>query len=368
VPAVWPTPVSRPILKARSRGDRGLLKALIGSPPQPLDPLPSHRGEGDAPALSSPHPQPPHPLAAGSFFLVGEATENGINIRLAWRCALALYCHRMSRSRQSAEPQVRAASVAWASSFVWRNRASVWGHLLFASRGMLTVRTDAGLWVVPAHQAIWIPAGVRQEVEIAGGVAMRALYLSDSLGHLLHRRLPQSCRVVQISPLLREILRRAMRLQTLDRRIAPQRHLLDVLLDELTVLPLVPLDLPMPHDPRGARAAALIRADPAARATLADIARAAAASARTLERLFRNETGLPFGVWRQRARLLRALQLLAEGDSVAATARAVGYESPSAFVAAFRRALGVTPGRYFKRSAAGEDETEDPPPSPVAAG
>jgi AraC-like DNA-binding protein len=63
--------------------------------------------------------------------------------------------------------------------------------------------------------------------------------------------------------------------------------------------------------------------------------------------LFRAETGLSFGAWRQRARLLSALQLLAENESVTQTAIAVGYASTSAFVAAFRRALGNTPGQYF---------------------
>jgi len=246
-------------------------------------------------------------------------------------------------------------SVAWAATYTWRDRTSEWGQLLFASRGMLTVYTDAGLWVVPVHQAVWVPPGVRHSVEVAGGVAMRSLYLSRALMDGHRRRLPNTCRVVEISPLLREILRRAMRLQTLDRRITEERHLLDVLLDELTVLPLTPLDLPMPRDARGARAAALIRADPAERHTLAEVARASAASARTLERLFRSETGLPFGVWRQRARLLRALQLLAGGDTVASAANAVGYESTSAFVAAFRRALGTTPGQYFKKAATEEE-------------
>jgi AraC-like DNA-binding protein len=248
-------------------------------------------------------------------------------------------------------------SVAWAAAYTWRDRESEWRQLLFASRGMLTVHTGAGLWVVPAHQAVWIPAGVRHSVEVAGGVALRAVYLSPSVPS----RLPDSCRVVGISPLLREILRRTMRLQTLDRRTAAERHLLELLLDELTVLPLTPLDLPMPRDARGRRAAAWIRADPAARHTLAEVARASAASARTLERLFRGETGLPFGVWRQRARLLRSLQLLAEGETVGAAANAVGYESTSAFVAAFRRALGTTPGRYFKR-AVDEDEEDGPEP------
>jgi AraC-like DNA-binding protein len=249
---------------------------------------------------------------------------------------------------------VRASSVAWAAAYTWRDRVSEWGQLLFASRGMLTVHTDAGLWVVPVHQAVWVPAGVRHSVEVAGGVAMRSLHLRPPV----RARLPETCRVVEVSPLLREILRRAMRLRTLDRRVAEERHLMDILLDEITVLPLMPLDLPMPRDPRGVRAAACIREEPAARHTLAEVARASAASARTLERLFRNETGLPFGVWRQRAKLLRALQLLAEGETVAGVANAVGYESASAFVAAFRRALGTTPGRYFKKAVV-EEEEED---------
>jgi len=272
----------------------------------------------------------------------------------------------MSRSRQPREPEVRTISVAWARPYTWRDRLSEeWGQILFVTRGMMTVHTEAGLWVVPAHQAVWVPPGVRHSVEVAGGVAMRSLYLARSLKR---RSLPEACRVIEISPLLREILRRALRLDTLDRRIAGQRHLLEVLLDEITVLPLVPLDLPMPRDPRAARAAALIRDDPAAPHTLAEVARAAAASARTLERLFRDETGLPFGVWRQRARLLRALQLLAENDTVAGAAGAVGYESTSAFVAAFRRALGTTPGRYFKRAVAElEDEDEVLPPGVQAA-
>ena len=253
-------------------------------------------------------------------------------------------------------------SVAWAAAYIWRDRRSEWGQLLFASRGTLTVHTEVGLWVVPAHQAVWVPAGVRHSVEVAGGIAMRALYLHDSLGRSLHARLPGACRVVEISPLLREILRRAMRLRTLDRRTAEERHLIEVLLDEITILPLVPFDLPIPRDARGARAAALMRADPAARHTLAEVASAAAASPRTLERLFRGETGLPFGVWRQRARLLRALQLLAEGSTtVSALAGAVGYDSASAFVAAFRRALGTTPGRYFRSGAAADDDGEDAP-------
>ena len=75
----------------------------------------------------------------------------------------------------------------------------------------------------------------------------------------------------------------------------------------------------------------------------------AGASARTLSRLFVKETDMTFGAWRQQARLLKALEMLAGGHGVTVAALELGYQSPSAFIAMFRRALGVSPGRYFAR-------------------
>jgi AraC-like DNA-binding protein len=125
--------------------------------------------------------------------------------------------------------------------------------------------------------------------------------------------------------------------------------LIEVLLDEITIVDSAPIELPMPADPRAALAAKLMRESPDGSLALATVARASGASPRTIERLFRNETGIPFATWRQRARVLRAIQLLGAGESVTAVAIGVGFDSTSAFVAAFRRMVGVTPGRYFKR-------------------
>ena len=211
----------------------------------------------------------------------------------------------------------------------------------------MTVATDAGVWVVPPHQAVWVPPSVRHDVEVPPRAALRRVYVKPPFT----RRLPSRCRAVNVSPLLRELLRRAFQLQTLDRRKRDQRNLMDVLLDELALLPGAPIDLPMPRDTRALRAARHVRDTPDGVHTLAKVAKHAGASGRTLERLFRGETGLSFGAWRQRVRLLRALELLADDASVTATALAVGYESTSAFVAAFRRTLGTTPGRYFNPTA-----------------
>jgi AraC-like DNA-binding protein/quercetin dioxygenase-like cupin family protein len=273
--------------------------------------------------------------------------DRSAKISLAAGNPLSLYCQIMSRIRQPAGPHVRTASVTFAADHTWRHHTSDdWAQLVFGSRGALTVHTESGLFVVPRHQAVWVPAGVRHDVDVPRQAALRTLYLR-SLGR---QSLPNTCRVVDITPLLRELLRRIFEFGTLDQRKRQERNLMDVLLDELAVLPRAPIDLPRPRDARAARAAAFLRSSPGERATLSEVARHAGASPRNLERLFRLETGLSFGAWRQRARLLSALRMLAEGASVTKTSFAVGYESTSAFVAAFRRALQKTPGQYFKQS------------------
>jgi AraC-like DNA-binding protein len=93
------------------------------------------------------------------------------------------------------------------------------------------------------------------------------------------------------------------------------------------------------------RLAEALGSDPADSAGLAELARAAGASPRTIQRLFLAETGLPFAQWRQRLRLLHGATALGAGKSVTEAALEAGYAGTSAFIAAFRRHFGVTPSK-----------------------
>ncbi len=104
-----------------------------------------------------------------------------------------------------------------------------------------------------------------------------------------------------------------------------------------------------PQDPRAIRVAALVMSDPSDTLTLAALAATFAISARTLARHFLSDTGVTLGQWRRQFRLTHAITLVAAGRPVKDVALEVGYESPSAFVAAFKRALGTTPARLFRR-------------------
>lgn len=218
-------------------------------------------------------------------------------------------------------------------------------QLVYAARGVMTVKAEAGAWVVPPQRAVWMPPGMAHEVHCAGELAMRSLFIEPAAAEGLAR----SCRVVNVTPLLRELILRAVDLPGLYAEDGPEGRLIALILDEVRNLETAPLHLPLPRDPRLAGIARALLANPADRRGLEDWADELGLSARTLARRFQRELGMGFSAWRQQARLLQAVARLAEGGSVSGLAYDLGYESPSAFIAMFRRAFGVTPGRYFKR-------------------
>jgi AraC-like DNA-binding protein/quercetin dioxygenase-like cupin family protein len=222
----------------------------------------------------------------------------------------------------------------------WHER----GQLVYARAGVMTVTTRAGTFVVPPQRAVWMPPGVEHEVRCATPLSMRTLYIAPS------RRgaLPSGCCVINVSPLLRELILAAVEAPGGARRA---RLIADLLLAEMSTAASAPLHLPEPEDPRLRRVTAALRADPGDRRTLAEIAREAGASSRTLARLFLAETGMTFGQWQRQLRLLAALVRLAQREPVTTIALDLGYDSPSAFIHAFRRALGTTPRRYFEPDA-----------------
>jgi AraC-like DNA-binding protein len=239
--------------------------------------------------------------------------------------------------------RVRTFAVRHIHDHVIAPHAHDWHQLIYASEGVMWVHTAQGDWVVPPSRAVWVPAGVEHGIEMTGTVFVQTLYLAPRIS----RHLPRRCCAVNVSPLLRELIRHVVTLGMLNRDVPPQARLMGFLVDQLSALPTIPLQLPWPCDERAKQAAAWLRAHPGDPGWIKQMARRVATSARTLERLFQKETGLTFGKWRQQLRLLHALRLLAAGRSVTAVALEVGYESASAFIAMFKRTLGTTPHRYF---------------------
>jgi AraC-like DNA-binding protein/quercetin dioxygenase-like cupin family protein len=256
----------------------------------------------------------------------------------------------MSSTRHS-EPEgdgfeVRSFAATFAHGHVLEEHTHPWAQLVYAASGVMRVATPSAAWLVPPTRAIWVPPGVPHAISMRGQVAMRTLYVTPARSG----GLPTECRALEVPPLLRELILHVVGIGMLDPTRPDHERLAGLLLDLLAASETAPLSLPLPRDARARGLADRILAEPGAPATFEQLARGAGASLRTLQRLFLAETGLSLEAWRTRARMQHGVVRLASGVAVTETALEAGYQSPSAFTAAFKRAFGVTPSRYRTRS------------------
>lgn len=236
----------------------------------------------------------------------------------------------------------RTASLAQAVSTP--RHSHPWVQLSYALVGVLHVHSAAGSFVAPPQRAIWVPADLEHEVVSSPGTEMRSLYIDCAASDWA----PSRCRVLEIDSLSRELIRRFCELPVEYDEQGADGRLAQVLLDQLRGAREVGLSLPMPADTRLLRLCHTLQAHPDDRRSLAQWSQVLGASEKTLSRLFLRDTGLTFRAWRQRLRLLGALEPLQRGARVTDVALSCGYDSTSAFIAAFRLQFGETPGEFFR--------------------
>jgi AraC-like DNA-binding protein len=218
----------------------------------------------------------------------------------------------------------------------------------YACRGMVEVKTEAGHYLLPPHQAAWIPAGLHHKTTLNAGVQTLAVLLEPSLVPMAGDRV----RIIAVSALLREMMLYSVRwpisrtesgveadsfFQTLGYVVA------EALDDEM------PLNLPVPTDPVVTAATDYTRTH-LDRVTVSDVTRAVGVSERTLRRIFNTHLGMSWRSYLLRARVLRSMAMLAQPDrSILEVSIAVGFDDAGAFARSFARHCGETPSAYKRR-------------------
>ncbi|MFJ8812425.1 AraC family transcriptional regulator [Amycolatopsis thermoflava] len=220
-------------------------------------------------------------------------------------------------------------------------------QFLHGATGLMEVETADGTWTVPADRAVLIPPRTRHQV-LMRGVSTRSLYLEPAAVPWF----PTRCRVVAVSPLLRELLRAAVDAEPEYPRHGRDAAVMELIRHEIQALAPLPFDLPLPRHARLRALCLEFQRRPDVHAPLSGWAARLHLSERTLNRLFRAETGLTYQRWRQRACALHAIRLLAAGATVTAVASALGYDTPAAFTVMFRRETGSAPSGFLTRGAA----------------
>jgi AraC-like DNA-binding protein/quercetin dioxygenase-like cupin family protein len=224
-------------------------------------------------------------------------------------------------------------------------------QVIYATQGVMEVTVGQSLWLIPPQFAIWIPARTRHSIRMPARVSMRTLYLHPNLTN----RMPKTCAVLQVAPLLRELIVETVRRGEL-RANREDHAMTQVLLAELHTASPMPTQLTLPKDPRALALAQALIANPGSRRPLRTWCKENGVSVRTLERIFRRDVGMDFETWRRQLRLMNAVERLVAGASVKQVAYAVGYRQPSAFVATFRRSFGLTPKAWTAALAAGNHQ------------
>ena len=218
------------------------------------------------------------------------------------------------------------------------------GQLIFIVTGRLQIRTEIGAWLLPPRRAIWIPPDLMHTGDLGGVKAWSHILLPPRRCRLL----PELPQVLAVGSLLEALIQRVAPWDHTVARTPEEARVVSVLIDELRAAQHEPLHLPIPDDKRLLKMVNVVLADLSREHSLEALSSMAGRSARTARRLFSASLGISLAEWRQQALLLRAIDLLAQGESVSAVADALGYASPSNFIAMFRIAFGVTPGRYVK--------------------
>jgi AraC-like DNA-binding protein len=217
-------------------------------------------------------------------------------------------------------------------------------QFLYAEAGTMKVTTDRGAWIIPPHRAVWFPPNYPHQTGALSALEMRTLYISPNA---CPPKAPAIPCIVQVSPFLRELVRRATEMPVEYDEDGHEGRIITVLLDEINWSPAFAIAMPSLRDSRLITIEQALTSEPSSNRTLEEWATEVGASTRTLTRLFQRETGMSFRNWREQFRALTVLPRLVDGAPISTLAVEFGYETPAAFAAMFKRVMGVTPSQYL---------------------
>lgn len=216
------------------------------------------------------------------------------------------------------------------------------GHLIYASEGVLLVESPSGQWLVPPTTAVWLRPGMLHGITATTAVRAYGLFVDEAWS----AQLPARDGVLHVAPLVRELMTALVALPHEGPHRPRDALLGSLLLEELSALAPLPYYLPWPQDALMRRICESMLSAPAQRTTVEALARQHALTPKTLHRRFLKSTGMNWGRWYQQMRLMASIPLLLQGMAITTVALESGYESHSAYTAAFRRQFGRPPSEF----------------------
>jgi AraC-like DNA-binding protein len=244
---------------------------------------------------------------------------------------------------QTAPRPVAAMAKSYPPGYVGYMHSHARAQFLYAAAGTMKLALDLGCWIIPPKRAVWLPAAYVHQTGSIGKLEMRTLYIKEDACPAMAPSVP---RMLTVSPLLHELVMRAVEMPIEYDEAGQDARIIAMLLGEINWRPVHPVSLPALLDDRLRRMEKLLSAHPGDTSTLERWSARLGISPRTLTRLLSKETNLSFQVWRDHIRTFAAIPMLAEGRPLSEIADALGYETAWSFTAMFKRVTGKTPSKY----------------------
>jgi len=219
----------------------------------------------------------------------------------------------------------------------------LWGQFIYASEGVLAVDIGRERYIVPPEQGVWVPPQIEHQVSALSRVTLTSFYLALEF----MPRLPPSSCLMAVGDFLKALINEAKNISPDYDWHSPDGRLLRLIVDHLALASQVTLNLPYPRDLRLIAITRELQQNPSNGNSLEQWGKIVGASARTLSRLFKTETGMTYSQWRQKLNLQLAITALAGGESITSIALTLGYDSPSAFIHMFKKHFGISPKKYL---------------------
>ena len=216
-------------------------------------------------------------------------------------------------------------------------------QLIYATSGVMNVVIKNEIWVVNPLQGLWIPEGLEHQVSFQQNVNLYSVFIDPSFTN----NLPTNSFSFDISSFLKHLVFKIVSFEDDKDITLSQRKIMDVFLDELTLIEPSSTFLPTSNHIQLKNVIALLINDVSSKYTIDYYADLSCMSSRTLSRLFIKELGMNFSDWRIRLKLLEAIKRLGEKQSIKEIAFDLGYETTSAFIFMFKKNLGKTPSNYI---------------------
>lgn len=214
--------------------------------------------------------------------------------------------------------------------------------LLWQVRGSAEVDIEQEGRTLTAGHALWLPVGTRHGFRVhENSVTMPLFFEAAETATTL--RVPT---MVTVDRDLRTLM--LAHCVSSSTRVRPEANLARQILALIEDRPVLSNALPLPRSEPALLIAETLRFNPGDIRSIEELAESVHTSTRTVERAFRQETGMTLRQWRIRIRMESAAILLRSDATLDAVAHRVGYTNVNSFRRVFTGHHGISPTEFTK--------------------